>query len=235
MVLRQAPEAEKFRVDAVGHHFNEVVFSVLNEFSIGSADDSLSVKIVENGGFEASESAVFDAVQPAYEPRSQAGLASDAGAQRIHVIDDLGYVMHVLHIGCHTHQLAVDEVWLNFVDPRIEAALGCALVEPVHLEWPRTQRRQCKPAETLNSAHSVNFEATDDAGQRSGFGLHVCCVSGSQAEQIDVMGFGQFPHLVVSTQLIPLIKWPRKPRREYENFHRSKMRWMERMSDCVRA
>ena len=143
--------------------------------------------------------------------------------------------MHVLHIGCHAHQLAVDEVRLNFVDPRIKAALGCPLVEPVHLEWPRTQRRQCKPAETLNGAHSVNFEATDDAGQRYGFGLHVRCPSRCQAEQIDVVGFGQFPYLVVSTQLIPLVKWPRKPRREHENFHRSKMRWMERMSDCVRA
>ena len=123
------------------------------------------------------------------------------------------YVMHVLHIGCHAHQLAVDEVRLNFVDPRIEATLGCVLVEPVHLEWPRTQRRQCKPAKTFNGAHSVNFEATDDAGQRCGFGLHVRCLSRRQAEQIDVVGFGQFPYLVVSTQLIPLVKWPRKPRR----------------------
>ena len=149
MVLRQAPTAEKFRVDAVGHHFNEVVFSVLNEFSIGSADDGLSIKIIEHGGFEAPESTVFDPVQPTHEPRSQAGLASDACAQRIHVINDLGYVMHLLHIGCHAYQLAVDEVRLNFVDPRIEAALGCALVEPVHLEWPRTQWRKDKATDSF--------------------------------------------------------------------------------------
>ena len=163
-VLRQVPAAEEIRVDSVGHHFNEVVFSVLNEFSIGSADDGLSIKIVKYSGFEASESAVFDPVQPTHEPRSQTGLASDACAQRIHVIDDLGYVMDVLDIGCHAHQLAVDEVRLNFVDPRIEAALRCPLIEPVHLEWPRTQRCKCKPAKTLNGAHLVNFETTDDAG-----------------------------------------------------------------------
>ena len=204
-----------------------VILGVLNKLSIGAADDGFAIEVVEYGRFKALETAVFNPVQPPQRQWSESRLTCDSSTQCIHVVDDLRNVVHVLYVGRHADQLAIDYVGLNVRDVLIQLAFRRTLVKPVHLERSRTEWSQCKPQDPFRRTHAVHQEAFCNATQRRAIGVDEGFLARGQAEQIHVMGFGQFPHLVVSAQLVSLVQWPGQPRREHENFHRSKMRWME--------
>ena len=138
-IFSKVNSAEKFGIDAVRYDFDVVILGVLNELSIGAADDGFAVEVVEYGRFKTLKTAVFNPVQPPQRQWSESRLASDASTQRIHVVDDLRNVVHVLYVGRHAYQLAIDYVGLNIRDVLIQLAFRRTLVKPVHLERSRTE------------------------------------------------------------------------------------------------
>ena len=144
-IISKVNSAEKFGIDAVGYDFDVVILCVLNKLSIGTADDGFAIEVVEYGRFKALETAVFNPVQPPQRQWSESRLTCDSSTQRIHVVDDLRNVVHVLYVGRHADQLAIDYVGLNVRDVLIQLAFRRTLVKPVHLERSRTEWSQCKP------------------------------------------------------------------------------------------